>query len=59
MAELWVNPREKKNGGGRERQQDRERDKQRQKTRRRSGLRKTVREVGCKGYIDRYEDYRS
>ncbi len=59
MAELWVNPREGKNGGGRERQQETNRDKKQEKDNEKSRLRKTVREDGSKGYTDRYEDYRS
>lgn len=59
MAELWVNPREGKNEGGRGRQQETNRDKKQGKDNEKPRLRKTVREVGSKGYIDRYEDYRS
>lgn len=52
MAELWVNPRQGKNEGGRTRQQEK---KQRQKKTKQikdnenSRLKKTVREVGYKG----------
>lgn len=52
MAELWVNPRQGKNEGGRTRQQEK---KQRQKKTKQikdnenSRLKKTVREVGSKG----------
>lgn len=51
MAELWVNPRVRGNEG--------EKDKRQEKYNERERLRKTVREVGSKGYIDRYEEYRS
>ncbi len=59
MTELWVDPREWKKEGGRERQQETNRDRKQLKGNEKSRLKETVREVRSKGYVDGYEDYRS
>lgn len=58
MAELWVNPKEGKNEGEAERERRLETNRDKKKQVKDNGN-STVREVGSKGYIDRYEDYRS